>query len=83
MTVSLNREGLKSIIRARGRARLAERIGAASVTHTNTDGRYTPSEWWESWDENAPRNRGVTSATLSADGLTITLRLNYGYERIS
>lgn len=82
MTVSLNREGLKTIIRARVRARLAERIAAASVTHTNHDARFSPSEWWESWASDAPRNRGVTSAALSVDGLTITLRLNYGYERI-
>lgn len=81
MNVTLNREALKSIIRARLAARMA--AAAHAVQHTNTDGRYTPSEWWEVWGDNSTRDRGVTSGTLTVDGLTVKLHLEYGYERIN
>lgn len=81
MNVTLNREAIKSAIRARLAARMA--AAAHAVQHTNHDARFSPSEWYESWAADAPRNRGVTSGELTVDGLTVKLHLEYGYERIN
>lgn len=81
MNVTLNRESLKNIIRARLAARMA--AAAHAVQHTNRDGRYSPSEWWEVWGDDSTRNRCVTSGELTVDGLTVKLHLEYGYERIN
>ena len=79
--ITLNREALKSIIRARLAARMA--AAAHALQHGNTDGTYRPAEWWEVWGDDSTRDRGVTSGTMAVDGLTVKLHLEYGYERIN
>ena len=56
--------------------KLAEQLAAASVTHTNRDGVFSPSQWWFD-TELTERHSMRTSASVSLSGSVILLKLNY------
>lgn len=56
--------------------KLAEQLAAATVTHTNRDGVYSPSQWW--FDAERTERHGMrTSGSVSLSGSVILLKLSY------
>lgn len=68
-------------IRTHVRTALIERLAAlvgseAAPTHTNSDDRFTPAQWWVD-EEKTIRHSMATTASIRASGLTLTVALNY------
>lgn len=77
-TVSIKGDAFKAALQARIYALMAARMGAASVTHTNRDGTYSPSRWFAgAWGDFADRHAMQTDGSMAWDNGVIRITLTY------
>lgn len=73
----LNKTALLAGVQQLALARLAALVQLnATPQHTNTDGTYTPAEWWYD-TAYTTRYRLQTAAAMSMSGNTLTVSLTY------
>ncbi|MFI3243077.1 MAG: hypothetical protein R3Y56_02345 [Akkermansia sp.] len=75
VAVSLNRGAIKSYIKARIVSTLSDKVASWS-THDNTDGKYSPAEWWYAADK-LTRYTLETTMACSMSGDTVRVCLSY------
>lgn len=76
MHVSFNEDPYTEAVRQAVEARLAQLANGGQATHENSDGNFSPAEWWAD-EERTERHTMQTSASISASGLTVKITLNY------
>lgn len=76
--VTIKGDKFKAALQARIYSRMAARMQAATVTHTNTDGRYTPSRWFAGdYGDFANRHAMQTAASMAWDNGVIRITMTY------
>lgn len=76
--VTVKEDAVKDALQSRIYARMASRMSAATVTHSNTDGRYSPSRWFAGdFGDFANRHAMQTDASMAFDNGTIRITLTY------
>lgn len=76
MNVSFNEDPFNAAVRQAVEARLAQLANGGQPTHENSDGNFSPAEWWAD-EERTERHTMQTTASLSVSGLTVKVTLNY------
>lgn len=77
-TVSIKGDAFKAALQSRIYALMAARMGAASVTHSNTDGTYSPSRWFAgAYGDFANRHAMQTDGSMAWDNGVIRITLTY------
>lgn len=82
-TVSINRAALKDALRPLLQAALKKRVEAGAWSHVNTDGIYSPSQWWVDAQNGSVRHSLETGISASMTGSVISINLNFNIIDIS
>lgn len=76
-SVSINSDQIKTVLKKHIDAAIARRVASSTFTHHNTDGVYTPAQWFFGANLTEPRHSMTTSGSMSWDNGTLTVSLNY------
>lgn len=77
LKISLYGEKMRSKLEQYIYAAIARRVSTSTVSHTNTDGTFSPAEWFAGADMTPPRRQLQTSGAMTWENETLTVVLNY------
>ena len=86
MRITLNRDKVKELIKAKIRSALSAAISSNSYSHTNYSGSISPAQWWVDkpvYQGAKVRHEMETSIGVRLNGDTIIVKLDYTMKDIS